>query len=569
MQAGRLYHRPFQFPSIFKWIFLAGLACLVLAGCAAPQKTQTDIMVQVNVDNKNLEVQVPVGSSVADVLAKAGVTLSALDRSEPPVFTILSSGNSVKIIRVREKFEIEQQLLPFEHQTIRNESLREGESRLSQPGANGEQEITYRILLEDGVEISRTIVKTVTLKDAVPEILLVGSQTPFQSLPIHGRLAYLSAGNAWIMEGTTGERRIVVNTADLDGRVFALSPDGRWLVFTRSSKDAGSVNTLWAARVDQQPAMLDLKVSNIIHFAAFADNNLTLAFSTVEIRSTAPGWQANNNLLTIDVSTKGILAKTRTLLDINSGGVYGWWGSSFSWAPGGKSLADARPDGIGLIDAKTGSLSPLIDILPLQTGGDWAWVPGLGWSPDGKILYIVNHSAKAGDQNPEQSPNFDVTAVSLVGGPPVALAHDVGMFAYPAPSPLFRFNPTKSQIGATAVPTTSPITGTLKSSTNLVDGNPSGYQVAYLQALVPLQSDTSRYRLAVMDQDGSNKQLLFPDEGLPGLEPQRIVWSPVQEFDEGSWIGVIYQGNIWLVNSQNGQAQQITGDGLISRTDWR
>jgi hypothetical protein len=48
-----------------------------------------------------------------------------------------------------------------------------------------------------------------------------------------------------------------------------------------------------------------------------------------------------------------------------------------------------------------------------------------------------------------------------------------------------------------------------------------------------------------------------------------VVWSP-HPFTNGSlWLAVIYQGNLWLVDSANGDAQQITGDGLISRIDWK
>jgi hypothetical protein len=39
--------------------------------------------------------------------------------------------------------------------------------------------------------------------------------------------------------------------------------------------------------------------------------------------------------------------------------------------------------------------------------------------------------------------------------------------------------------------------------------------------------------------------------------------------DGSHMIAVIHQDNIWLINVSNGQAQQITGDGLISRIDWR
>jgi hypothetical protein len=35
------------------------------------------------------------------------------------------------------------------------------------------------------------------------------------------------------------------------------------------------------------------------------------------------------------------------------------------------------------------------------------------------------------------------------------------------------------------------------------------------------------------------------------------------------WLALTYQGNLWLLNSQTNQAQQITGDGSINVADWK
>jgi len=86
----------------------------------------------------------------------------------------------------------------------------------------------------------------------------------------------------------------------------------------------------------------------------------------------------------------------------------------------------------------------------------------------------------------------------------------------------------------------------------------------------PGQSETSSYRLFTVDRDGSNQQVLFPAEGDPGLAPQRVAWSPDKLGDEGNYaITLVYNGNIWIIDSKIGTALQVTGDGLTSRVDWR
>jgi len=102
------------------------------------------------------------------------------------------------------------------------------------------------------------------------------------------------------------------------------------------------------------------------------------------------------------------------------------------------------------------------------------------------------------------------------------------------------------------------------------DGREKNYRVAYLQSIFIEQSETSRYRLMAMDRDGSNSKALFPPIDTNGIEPQTPVWSPEPlEGQTGDFIGIIYQGNLWLVDSGSSEAYQVTGDGLISAIDWK
>jgi len=514
---------------------------LLLAGCSAQTSaTPASISVQLTADGETKQLQLPPGSSVQYALDTARLTLGELDRIDPPVFSILANGAFIQVTRVTEEFEIQETTIAFERQTVRNESLPEGQTVLIQAGNNGAQQTKYRILYEDGREVSRTVFKVDTLVEAQPEILMIGVQTPFSPANIPGRLAYLTGGNAWVMEETTGNRRPLVTTGDLDGRIFRLSGDGTWLLFSRkAAPDSTDINTLWAVRLDQEdPRPVNLKISNAIHFADWMPgSNSTILYSTVEPRSAAPGWQANNDLRLVTIGAGGTVLRTEEILDAASGGIYGWWGTTYRWSPDGQALAYARPDSIGIVDLKEKTQQPLIDVIPFQTGSDWAWVPGISWSPDHNILYATLHAPMSGVSNNETSPLFDLSAIFPdQGGQPLALVLQSGMFAYPSISP--------------------------------VDDIRQGYQVAYLQSIFADQSDTSNYRLMVMDQDGSNRESLFPAPGLPGIEPQLVVWSP-DKLENAYWLAVIYQNNLYLINPGDGQAQQITGDGLIGSIDWK
>jgi resuscitation-promoting factor RpfB len=168
-------------------------------------------------------------------------------------------------------------------------------------------------------------------------------------------------------------------------------------------------------------------------------------------------------------------------------------------------------------------------------------VPGLSWGPDGDVIYTVNHTPEEGDASPEQSPNFDLVALPQSTGNPITVVRQTGMFGYPVASPI-----------------------------QVRPGGEDDYQVAYLQAIFPTQSDSSRYRLVAMDRDGSNRRVLFPAEDKPGLEPQQVAWSPAALPDGDAYaIATVYEGNLWLVDASTGEATQVTGDGLISRVSWK
>src|SRR5262249_1091415 len=145
------------------------------------------------------------------------------------------------------------------------------------------------------------------------------------------------------------------------------------------------------------------------------------------------------------------------------------------------------------------------------------------WAPNSQFLYTVTHGAPLGLELPEDSPAFDLTALSSTG-----ISFDLipraGMFANPLPSPV------------------------LPSA----DGE-SGFRIAYLQAAEPNSSDRSAYRLGVMDRDGSNAHLVFPPDGQPGLAAnQAAAWSP-----DGRLLAVIDDGNLWLVDPDAGVSQQL------------
>ncbi len=497
---------------------------LILVGCSSTPTVSPTLQISVNHDGQTDQIKVPANSTVRQALTTLSVTLNTLDRVEPELDSILQANESIKVIRVTETYSVEQKTLPFESQTVKNESMAAGQKVLIQAGVNGEQSITYRVLTEDGVEVSRTISKTETINASKPEIIMLGVQSSFKPVEISGLLAYISSANAWVMEANTGNRRSVVSTGDLDGRIFSISPDKKWLLFSRSApaNELQTINSLWVTSLEgSESTPVSLGVKNVVNYAEWVPNKTnTIAYSTVEYRSTAPGWQANNDLQVLQFGEDGSVINTKTLLEANSGGIYGWWGTTFLWSPDNSEIAYARPDSIGLLDIKAGTMNALVEFTPYQTSGDWAWVPGIAWA-DGHALLYANLPDPSGNK-------YSLNGILIDQNFPVALQANTGLFSYPSVSPDSKL-------------------------------------VAYLTAILPDQSESSSYNLFVMDRDGSNPKKLYPNEGGNGLEPQVVSWSPAEE----SRIAFISNGNLLLIDLATAAINQVTGDGSISKIDWK
>ncbi len=519
-----------------RFIFLLA-AVFLLQGCTQESEVSS-IPVEINVDSELITTEIEIGSTIQTVLSLQEIVLNPLDKVDPPVFTVITEPISIDITRVEEKFESEEIVIPFEQQSVRNEALPERQNILIQPGVNGLREITYRLLYENGQLFSRTEVRRVEIVEPKPEILMIGVQSPFTSVPINGKLIYLSSGNAWMMENQTSNRLPILTNGKLDGRILNISPNGKWLLFSQISSDDEKINELWVINIEsEEPKPVYLKVDNVIHFATWIPGNtLSVLVSTVEPRDVAPGWQANNNLLELSLGADGKLLRTREILESNSGGIYGWWGTSFQYSPDGKRLAFIRPDALGEINFKEQELEIFTSIVPYQTKSDWAWVSPLSWSPDNRFIYWVDHQKDLSLENPELSTVFDLNAFDTKTNQSLTAIENVGMFAH------------SSSI----------------QSTEILDYN----RLTFLEAIFPESSNSSRYRLLVSDRDGSNSKVIFPSEDMQGLEPQKIYSSPCTR-EQICQVGFIYQGNLWIIDMNNEHTtHQITGDGLITRLEW-
>ena len=217
---------------------LLALPIVLLLLLAACQTAQTpEMVITLAVDGKEIALPQRNAVTVGEILRSQEIELGPLDQVNPPEYSQITDGMRITVARVREENECVETEIAFERRTIPNEALAPGETRLAQPGQSGIEQTCYRVLLVDNVRQEPVPISRVPLREPQDEIVYVGPSGELDPVTVGGTLAYLSNNNVWAMRGSSTSKRPLTESGDADGRVLALSPDGRSLLYTRSMPD--------------------------------------------------------------------------------------------------------------------------------------------------------------------------------------------------------------------------------------------------------------------------------------------------------------------------------------------
>lgn len=509
-----------------------------LTACIVPPDSARTVTLVADGESQMIVTEV---LTVRDLLLEAEVALDENDRTVPAETTYIEDGMVVRVIRVDVRSETEQREIPFEREVGHDTSVPAGETRLLQSGVTGLEEVSYRIIIEDGEEVDRQILQRVTLREPRNEIVLLGAQAELKPVPITGAVVFVADRNAWVMQTTSPNQRRLTHTGDLDGHVLALSPDGSYLLFTRVATETGEsapINTLWVietAAIDAEPVQLQTEGILWADWAPDCQGEPTgvgcrIAYSTGTRAEGDPGWRAENDLwVTWPRASDGRLFNKRRVVEPSAGGTYGWWGTTYAWSPGGQNLAYARADEVGVINVYSGVQTRLFPFSPYRTYASWAWTPTVSWSSEGGFIVTTLHGPSPTGEAPEDSPIFDVWAIDATGTISAELSSEAGMWASPAYAH-------------------------------------DGDLVAFFRSRSPYTSKTSSYDLYLMDRDGSGQRQLFPSEGEIGLEyhPRMLAWGP-----RGDHLILLHYGNLHMIDTTTGEVQQLTSGGNATAVLWQ
>lgn len=133
------------------------------------------VFVTVEADGQKVSYKTAKGT-VKDVVAAGGIELGDADIVTPSRFTAVEQNVSIVIERVSTKTVTETETIKHDTKKIKDSSMYEGQTKVETEGENGKKEYTYSVTYVDGKETSRTLVSSEVVKEAVTEVIRVGTK---------------------------------------------------------------------------------------------------------------------------------------------------------------------------------------------------------------------------------------------------------------------------------------------------------------------------------------------------------------------------------------------------------
>jgi len=171
-------------------------------------------------------------TTVADFLKEQNITLNELDKVEPDLNSTIEENDQIVVTRVKKVTDVVEEPLAFNVVHKKDKSLEQGKKKVIQSGKNGVVEKHYEVILENGKEVARNLMKSITKKESVNQIVAIGTKAPKQTTTV-SRGATSSSKEFYVVataytaycNGCSGVTSTGINLrANPDAKVIAVDP---------------------------------------------------------------------------------------------------------------------------------------------------------------------------------------------------------------------------------------------------------------------------------------------------------------------------------------------------------
>ena len=182
------------------------------------------------VDGNTTTVRKTTYKKVEDILKELNITLGEKDEVTPGLKSEVATVDTIKIARTGKTTETKKEVIKFETKEEKDDSKYVDEKVTKVEGKNGEKEVTYNIVRENGKEVSREVASEKVITEATAKVVVVGTKqrpaaqqqevvaaqqyyaAPAQSYSAPGGSVVLSNGNTAGAEGAAAAQEMARRT---------------------------------------------------------------------------------------------------------------------------------------------------------------------------------------------------------------------------------------------------------------------------------------------------------------------------------------------------------------------
>lgn len=136
------------------------------------------------------------GETVAAFLKEKNIELGEHGRVSVPLDTPIVEGMHFRIWREGKQTVTVDEAVAFDIEQIKDADRPVGYKEIQTPGKEGKRTVTYEVTIDNGVEVARTEIASLTIEEAVKQVEVVGTKAPY--LPYTGggtKTEWLAASN--------------------------------------------------------------------------------------------------------------------------------------------------------------------------------------------------------------------------------------------------------------------------------------------------------------------------------------------------------------------------------------
>ena len=174
------------------------------------------------VDGDTTTVRKTTYKKVEDILKELNITLGEKDEVTPGLKSEVATVDTIKIARTGKTTETKKEVIKFETKEEKDDSKYVDEKVTKVEGKNGEKEVTYNVVRENGKEVSREVASEKVITEATAKVVVVGTKqrpaaeqayaAPAQSYAAPGGSVVLPNGNTAGADGAAAAQEMARRT---------------------------------------------------------------------------------------------------------------------------------------------------------------------------------------------------------------------------------------------------------------------------------------------------------------------------------------------------------------------